>query len=191
MQPPAADVALYRDALRDVNTLAQRDLLASWRQFDLSDAAKVRAGLMDVLSGIIAVHHLSAATVAADWYDLQRARAASGRFRAVMAEAPTDARGTVMARWGVAPMFGAAAGVAAPVVLSKISGALQRVVTDGARQTITGSTAKDPTRPGWVRVGVGQCDWCAARIGRVSRSPEFGSHDDDKCDAVPDFGRHF
>ncbi len=190
-RPTPAEVALYRAALRDVNTLAQRDLLTYWRQFDLSDAERVRDGLMDVLPGIIDEHHLSAATVAADWYDIQRADlGAKKRFRAVMAEAPTDARGAVMARWGVSPMFsGTAVDVAAGVVLSKVSGGLQRVVTDGARQTVVGSAVKDTAQVGWVRVGAGGCDWCAKFLDGVVHYTEgydFDAHDHCLCDAVMD-----
>lgn len=191
MPPPKpSEIALYRAALRDVNTLAQRDLIRSWRQFDLTDAIKVRDGLMDVLPGIIDGYHLSAATVAADWYDLQRYElGAKKRFQAIMADAPTDARGVVMARWGVAPMFGETAEAAAPVVLSKIAGGLQRVILNGARQTITTSAVKDPARVGWVRVGNGGCDWCAQYLdGEVhyTEGYDFDAHDHCQCDAVMD-----
>lgn len=189
-RPPQAEIALYRAALRDVNTLAQRDLLTYWRQFELTDAIKVRDGLMDVLPGIIDTHHLAAATVAADWYDIQRHDlGAKGRFRAIMADSPTDARGAVMARWGVGPMFTSdAPDVAASLTLSKIAGGLQRIVTDGARQTITGSVARDPGRIGWARVTSGGCDFCEMLAGRgavySAETATFESHDHCHCDAI-------
>lgn len=189
-RPKPAEVALYRAALRDVNTLAQRDLLTFWRQFDLTDAVKVRDGLMDVLPGIIDDYHLSAATVAADWYDLQRYElGATKRFQAIMAKPPTEARGDVMARWGVGSMFSADPEAAAPTVLSKIAGGLQRAILFGARDTITISAAKDPARVGWVRVGNGGCDWCAQYLdGEVHYSEGYGfdAHDWCQCDAVMD-----
>lgn len=189
-RPPQTEIALYRAALRDVNTLAQRDLLTYWRQFDLTDAVKVRDGLMDVLPGLIDTHHLSAATVAADWYDLQRYQlGATKRFQAVMAEAPTDGRGAVMARWGVEPMFSADPEAGAATTLTKIVGGLQRVVINGARQTITGSVFKDPARIGWVRVGNGECDWCSDLLdGEVHyvEGYDFEAHDHCRCDAVMD-----
>lgn len=190
-RPSTADVALYRGALRDVNALAQRDLLTYWRQFDLTDAVKVRDGLMDVLPGIINTHHLNAATVAADWYDLQRyLLGAKRRFRAIMADAPTDGRGAVMARWGVAPMFGGEPdAAAAATTLVKIAGALQRVTLNGARQTITRSVGNDPARVGWVRVGTGECDWCQQYLDGVVHFTEgydFAAHDHCQCDAVID-----
>ena len=146
---------------------------------------------MDVLPDLINTHHLTAATVAADWYDLQRYDlGVKKRFSAVIAEAPTDARGLVMARWAVGPMFGAG-DTAAPVVLVKVAGALQRVITDGARLTITGSTAKDPARVKWARVGAGECDFCQMLIGRGAvygrDTADFESHDHCACSAVPDF----
>ncbi|MDB5716441.1 MAG: hypothetical protein JWO15_3838 [Sphingomonadales bacterium] len=153
----------------------------------MGDAIAVRDGLMDVLPGLINTHHLTAATVAADWYDLQRHNlGVKKRFSAVVAEAPTDARGLVMARWAVGPMFGAGE-TAAPVVLVKVAGALQRVIQNGARQTITGSTASDPGRVGWLRVGNGECDWCQQYLdGEVhyAEGYDFDAHDHCQCDAV-------
>lgn len=192
-RPSLAEIALYRAALRDVNTLAQRDLLTSWRQFDLSNADKVRDGLMDVLPNLITDYHLTAATVAADWYDIQRhALGAKKKFQAVMASPPKDARGVVMARWGVGPMYGdSAPDIAAPLVLSKVSGGLERLVLNGARDTITGSTAKDPGRVGWARVTSGGCDFCEMLADRGAvydeAAADFEAHDHCSCSAVPVF----
>ena len=190
-RPPQSEVVAYRAALRDVTTLAHRDLLMAWRQFDRTNAARLRDALMDILPGIINGYHLSAATVAADWYDLMRAElGVRGRFEAIMAEPPTEARGGIMARWGVGPMFGADPAVAAPVVLTKIAGGLQRVITDGARQTITTSAVNDPARVGWVRVGHGECDWCKQYLdGEVHyvEGYDFDAHDWCRCDAVMEF----
>lgn len=145
---------------------------------------------MDVLSAIIATHHLSAATVAADWYDLQRYElGARGRFRAIMADPPTDARGEVMARWAATPMFTSDSAAAAPVVLAKVSGGLQRVILNGARLTITRSSINDPARVGWVRVGNGECDWCQQYLDGTVHYVEgydFKAHDNCQCDAVLD-----
>ncbi len=194
MRPPPREVALYRAALRDVNTLAQRDLLTFWRRFDLTDAVRVRDGLMDVLPGIIDGYHLSAATVAADWYDIQRLEAQVGkRFQAVMADVPTKERSQVLARWSVGPYFvDQAPEVAAPLALSKVSGAVQRLIADGARRTIIESAARDPKRVGWARETDGDsCEFCQMLAGRgavyTSASADFESHDKCGCVGVPEF----
>jgi hypothetical protein len=98
---PQSEVALYRAALRDVNTLAQRALLDVWRSFDFSDAKRVQDALTDELPGIIATHHGVAATVAADWYDLMRLESdVPGRFDAVVAEPPSLGRAVALVgRW--------------------------------------------------------------------------------------------
>jgi hypothetical protein len=184
---PQSEVALYRAALRDVNTLAQRALLDVWRSFDFSDAKRVQDALTDELPGIIATHHGVAATVAADWYDLMRLESdVPGRFDAVVAEPPSLGRAVALAGWAVGPLFGAEPNPT--IALSKLSGGLQRTVVNGARETITASSVADPRRPGWTRVGSGRCDYCRERIGLHIRSSEiFESHDACGCVAVPAF----
>lgn len=184
---PASEVALYRGAMRDVNTLAEAALRRAWEQLDPTDAESARDGLLDVLPGIVSAYHVTAATVTADWYDLMREDAGvRARFTAVTPPPPDPERARVLARWGVGPLFSAAP--APGVVLSKLTGGLQRVITDGARETITVSSTRDPARPGWQRVGTGRCDYCRARIGlHIRNSTIFESHDACGCVAVPAF----
>jgi hypothetical protein len=188
MPLPAREVALYRAAMRDVSTLAESELLTYWRQFDLSAATKVRDGLLDVLPGLVNTYFLSAASVSADWYDLMRLEAGvRKRFAAVMPDAPTDGRAEALARWSVAPLFSDSPAV--DIALVKVLGGLSRTVLNGARETVVQSTRADPARVGWRRVGAGGCDYCRARIGTVvyEASVDFESHDNDHCDAVPEF----
>jgi len=187
MALPASEIALYRWAMRDVNTLAQADLVRRWRQFDLTDAENVRDGLLDTLPAIVAGYHVSAATVAVDWYDLMRANAGvRRRFEAIMPDPPDTSRAHALARWGVTPMFSADPNPT--IALSKIAGGLQRVITDGAREAITVSSTQDPARPGWQRVGTGRCNYCRERIGlHITNSTIFESHDACGCVAVPRF----
>jgi hypothetical protein len=176
--------------MRDVNALAQRDLLRSWRQFDLSDAAGVRDGLMDTLPKIAGGYHLASSTVAADWYDIMRHDAqVKKKFSAVMPPGPKQSRIEALSRWGVGPLF--AADPRPDIALSKISGGLQRIVNDGARQTIVDSSLADPSRVGWERVTSGGCDFCEMLASRGAvygaESANFDSHDHCQCDAVPEF----
>lgn len=188
---PASDVAQYRRALRDVNTLAQRDLLAQWRAFNLTDAAAVTAGLLDTLPSLVDGYFVVASTVAADWYDVVRAQAgARRRFTAIPAEPPDVSRAEALARWAVGPLF--SADPKPDVALSKLAGGLQRVVTTGARETVRVSSIQDPAARGWQRVtSSGSCDFCTmlARRGAVyaEASVSFDSHDACHCDAVPAF----
>lgn len=191
MRPPPAEVALYRSALDDVATVANGALLASWRSFDLADAAAAQAGLRDTLPRLIEDHHLMAAGVAADWYDLIRAQLASSRrgFAAVMAEAPDRGRADALAGWAVGPLY---SGAPEPgKALTRAAGGLQRTILAGARDTILGSTRRDPARPRWARVTSGGCDWCEMLADRgavyASDTVSFEAHDWCGCSAVPDF----
>ncbi len=178
-----AEITRFRAAVRDVETLAQRDLTRLWRQFDLTDATQVRDALADTLPDLIGGYHLAAGAVAADWYDLMRLeQEVPGRFQAIIAEGPTRERATALAGWGVGPLFGATDGAAAGLALSKVAGGLQRTIADGARSTIVTSAFSDPARVGWSRVTSGGCDFCLmlARRGAVYRSEDgadFASHD--------------
>lgn len=188
---PASEVRQYRQALRDVNTLAQGALLTQWRQFNLNDAAQVTAGLLDTLPGLVDGYFVVSSTVAADWYDLVRAQAgARRRFTAIPAEPPDPSRAEVLARWAVGPLF--SADPKPDLALSKLAGGLQRVVATGARETVRVSSVQDPAAKGWQRVTSGNsCDFCTMLAGRGAvyseASVAFDTHDACHCDAVPAF----
>lgn len=187
MLPPRNEVALYRAAMRDVDTLAQADLAALWRTLNPAEAKATEAGLAKGLPAIIASYHLAAASVTADWYDLVRADAGiRSSFQAIIPEPPDAGRSVILAGWAVSPLFGVARPDAA---LAKVSGGMQRVILDGARQTVTVSAARDPARPAWQRVASADaCAYCADRAGiRMSDDVVFESHDACGCSAVPDF----
>lgn len=191
MALPASEVREYRQALRDVNTLAQGALVAQWRQFNLDDAAAVTSGLLDTLPALVDGYFVVSSTVAADWYDLVRAQAGvRRRFVAIPAEPPDRSRAEVLARWAVGPLF--SADPRPDVALSKLAGGLQRVVTTGARETVRVSSVQDPGARGWQRVtSGGSCDFCTMLAGRGAvyseASVAFESHDRCGCTAVPAF----
>lgn len=187
----AVEVAEYRAALRDVETLARAALVARWREFDLAAALAVTTGLLDTLPGLVNGYFVVAATVAADWYDAVRARAGvRRRFAAVLAGPPDVSRVEALARWGVGPLF--SADPRPDVALSKLSGGLQRVVASGARETVRVSSVRDPAARGWQRVtSAGSCDFCAMLASRgavyTEESVQFDTHDACHCDAIPAF----
>lgn len=191
-QPPPAEIALYRQALRDADTLAQRDLLEQWRRMDFSNPTEARDALMEIVAGLVGTYYLMTATVAADWYDLGRhAAGVRKRFTAVIPEPPDPSRSQALVRWGLTPLFTPGVDPNSQLALSNVSGGLQRVVNSGARDTIVRSSRADPQRVGWVRVGTGECDWCQQYLdGEVHyiEGYDFDAHDRCQCDAVPYYG---
>lgn len=188
----SADLDQLRSALRDVSTLAQRDLLRTWRELDLTDARTVRDALMDVLPALTGGYKLAAATAAAEWYDMMRLESeVPGSFTALVPEdPPTTERIAALAGWGVGPLFGDADPATA---LSKIGGGVQRIVVDGGRDAIRFSTFADPQARGWQRVASPTaCAFCRLLAGRgavYSRAGvDFGAHDWCTCGVAPAWG---
>jgi hypothetical protein len=179
-----AEISVYRSALQDVNALLQRVLRSFWAGVDPEKAIAARNDLEDFLPDVLVDYHQAAAAVAADWYDLNRT--GRGKFDAIMPEPPEPERAEILARWAVSPLFSAQPD--SDAALSKLGMASQRLVLDGARDTIMVSSVKDPSKPGWIRIGTGDCDFCKERLGqRTTTSTIFDSHDGCGCGAVPGF----
>lgn len=188
-----ADLELHQQALGDLTTLAQRDLLAFWRTLDHGDAAAVLAALEDVLPDLIATYGTAAAALAADWYDDLRDQAApDGTFVAAPADPAPAERAAVLARWAVGPLFGAEPD--AGLALSRLAGGVQRTVAGTDRATIESNIDADPASPRYARhASANACAFCAlvATRGPVYRSEASAGakyHDHCHCIAVPDWG---
>lgn len=161
--------------------LADRDLSRLWRM--VSQGASAEVALRDLLPSIVVEYGQAGAALAADWYDDQRDKAAArGRFSAI----PLDADDR-----GAQSLIGWALDTATDdaTLQALILGGVQRRVADHVRLTVTGSAVTDPAAGGWVRVGVGECDWCQQYLDGEVRTVayDFPAHDFCNCDAVPAF----
>jgi hypothetical protein len=176
---------------RDVATLvslARNDLRLLLAPLDTAEA--VRDALLLSLPDLVDLYGSAAATLAADWYeDLRADEEIRGRFTATPATLPDAGRSEALARWAVDPMF-----TADPdklKALERASGGLQRIIANGSRETIAGSSIDDLKANGWQRTGRGACGFCAMLISRGSvyteSSAAFASHDHCNCSAVPAF----
>jgi hypothetical protein len=151
-------------------------------------------------------------TLAADFYDeLRDAAAPSSVFAAEPGEAGVAEQVRGSSDWAVQPLFPHAEDVldadgnvvgsrevaANPsLALSRFKSSTQRLVQDWGRQTIIDASERDPSRPGWARMPIGEtCKWCRML---ASRGAVYGSaekalhredggtfHDDDDCQPVP------
>lgn len=161
--------------------LAERDLNRLWQLVAAGASAEV--ALHDLLPAVITEYGAVGAAMAAEWYDQQREKvAARGRFTAMPIE-PND-RGThALIGWALTTATDDAA------LKTMILGGTQRRIADHARLTITSSAVADPAAEGWVRVGVGECNWCKKYLdGEVRTIPyDFPAHDSCKCHSIPAF----
>lgn len=174
---------MARTALRaetsKVVSLADRDLSRLWRL--VSEGASAETALRDLLPAIVREYGTLGAALAAEWYDSQRVKAgARGLFTAVPIEA--DDRGAqALVGWALSTAQDDDS------LKQLILGGVQRRILDHTRLTITSSSVADPAANGWVRVGVGECDWCQQYLDGEVRSVayDFPAHDFCRCSAVP------
>lgn len=174
----------HRADVAELTRLAENDLNILFRQFGSFDEA--RSGLLDTLPRLAEIYGSAAATLGADWYDdLRDASGARGRFRAIPAELPDRGRTDSLAKW--------AAGTAhnLDTMLPLVVGGAQRIIANADRESVRFSAIQDQDRRvGWMRMGVGECDWCKQYLdGEIHyiEGYDFPAHDNCKCFAAPHF----
>ncbi|MGW3888898.1 VG15 protein [Micromonospora chokoriensis] len=188
-----ADVAAFRATQADLVTLALAELAEWWEQLLAALTGDVPVARIETFtSDLVAVFGDAAALAAVDWYDELRDQAdVRGRFRARMADPAPQGQAEAVARWAVGPLFGAQPDQRQ--ALEHLSGGVQRLVLQPARQTIADSVDEDPADARWARVPSGRttCAFCRllASRGAVYHSEETagglanGYHGE--CDCVP------
>jgi hypothetical protein len=196
MRAPAALTARNRRDLLAIRAVVLRRLqvlwpsfrpddLASWDRFNYLASVLVRAGNRD------------AAGIAARYFEQCRTAAAvPGVVVPQLAlEPPMDMLARSLTATGLVGTIRAlSVGYSEDAALAngfvRLAGAATRYVLDGARDTITASTARDPRAPRWQRVtGGNPCDFCQMLEGRGAVYSEetagFESHDHCVCSAEP------
>ncbi len=168
----------FRRIIRDLNLDAQRDLQAIWRSVGGDPAA-----LAEILAELVQTYGEAAAALSADWYDELRAdTGVRAGFTAVVPE-PREPGTSALVRWA------AAEATTENAFRSLIAGGIQKRITNYSRNVITTSSVQDPRASGWMRIGSGECGFCAMLISRgavYSKSTvDFASHDHCKCGAAP------
>lgn len=176
-----------RSDLALLTSLAASDLAHTWAQVHTPEEAK--AALNDVLPGLLVLYAAAAGTVGADWYDdLRESQGVGGSFRAIVPVPPADLGAAELAGYGIGPLFGKAPDWSAAKTL--IAGGVQRRIVNSPRASVVHSSLADPHARGWVRVGVGECDWCQQYLdGEVHyvQGYDFLAHDHCQCTASPVF----
>lgn len=171
-----------RDETSRVVDLADRDLRRLWRLVE--NGADAGEALHDLLPAIVIEYGALGAAMAAEWYERERLQAdARGAFVPV----PFDATDR-----GAHALVGAALATARSdnSLRVLVLGGVQRRIADHVRLTATNNAVADPGAKGWVRVGAGECDWCAQYIDGVVRTVagyDFDAHDNCRCSVTVAF----
>jgi hypothetical protein len=173
----------FRREVRDLGIEANKDVAILWRS--LEDARGSKDALFDVLPELVAAYHGAAAAVAADFYDdVRDAAEVRGAFTPILLD-PPDLGTDELVKWSLATAKDGEA------FQSLIAGGVTRRISNGARDVVTRSSIADPKAKGWMRVGAGNCDFCAMLISRGAvyseSTVDFASHDHCNCGAAPAF----
>lgn len=181
----------HRRAVSAICLLTEQEQSAIWARLTGLSADQVRDALFELIPALAEKYGAMAATIAADFYDQAREQAmVRGRFAAVPADVPGRARFESMVRWGVGPLYSGTPDRDA--ARTRVVGALQLVVSNVARDTVTTNSVRDPAADGWRRVARGGgCPFCRMLVGRgdVYRKDTagFASHEHCHCVAAPAF----
>lgn len=167
----------------------EADLTKFWARLNLSKVDAATNALADYVPLLTQKYGQVAGTVAADWYELVRADAKvkGAKYRALVADPVSEevSRKSVQSAavflWTPEP----------DRTLRALTGTVGRHALQAGRDTITVNSVRDKAARGWVRVGNGECDWCANLIdGEIHYVEGYGfdAHNRCKCAAVPAFG---
>lgn len=190
----AADLA-YRTAMLDVVVgAAAEDLGGVYRSLLSDPVERAAMGLREVVPQVAEAYGSVAGENAAIWYeDVRPAGARTFRPQPVTPASLADVKG--LTTWAATPLFsGDVAGA-----WERVSGLLQKSVTDFDRATIDGNIERDPLGPTWRRhANADACAYCAY-MAVVLDQPNYETaakkyHDTCRCvpvmqfpgDALPD-----
>lgn len=186
-----------RESLFTVTELAVQELAPIWKL----PPTDITQALFDVVPGIVQKWNLTAASVAADWYDnIRETEAIPGHFTAIVPDLG-DQGAQALAGWG-AEAFKAPA-EHEPVDLDRLTpiesardrveGGLQKRLVNAANLTVTESSKADPKARGYMRrTRPGACKFCLMVASRgavyTKASATFACHEHCYCEAVPAWG---
>lgn len=186
------EVERLRQAQGGIGVMVRRDLAGFWSSLNLNRPERARDALLAFVPALVQTYGESAAVVAADWYDEQRAmERVPGRFRAAMAAPPPTPYVQQRVRFAAQHLFTDAPGQ----MLAFLDGAAEKYALQAGRDTIQQSSVADPRAVGWHRetrpsesfvAGCGFCNVLAGRGGVYKwETAPFAAHDDCHCVAVP------
>lgn len=170
--PALSEIRAHQRAVDDLATLSLAELVAFWRTLDTADAAASTVAMREFLPALFDSYVPMSAELGALFYDDLRAAAnADGVFLAEHAPGPAAGRVQALTGWGMAPLFREAPDAAR--ALSLLSGGVQRIVSDGARETVAMNADGDPVGTTYARhASANACAFCALL---ATRGDAYGS----------------
>lgn len=157
----------HRDELDAILAFLAAELATQWPRFTAgAAAASIQAALVDLSVDIVERYGEMAAGAGADWYEEMRAEAnVRGQFTVAPVVSVNHDQIVGNVGYALGPLLGATVDDAA--ALSRLDGALQRLVLDAERETVLAAVEGDPARPRWYRyASATACAFCAMLSSR-------------------------
>lgn len=188
----AASVARWRKAQAGLTVLLLRDLRGLRRLIDPQRLQTTVPTWIEAVTAVVARYSEVAATLAADFYDGERAAASvSGTFTVPLAGAPPGEQTSNSLRWATKDLWprdevDATVAQLEPLdvrleaAMTKADGATQRLVADRGRTTIRQAVDGDPGAVAYARAAaLGACSFCKlmASRGAVYRNAQTAGRD--------------
>lgn len=179
----AADLEYRRASLDMVVGAAQEDLGGLWRSLLNDPVERAAMGLREAVPAVAEAYGQAAAGNAAVWYqDVRPAGARAFRPEVFVPASLAEVEG--LTTWAATPLFSND-----PVsAWERMSGLLQKTITDHDRVTVEENATRDPAAFGWRRrASADACAYCAY-MAVVLDQPDYETaaknyHDD--CNCVP------
>lgn len=188
------DVAAQQQAAQiGLVGLLTDNLTQLWPALDLKRLPQSLTQLKAAVAALVQQYGMASASLAADFYDTQRAAAdVTGRFTVTPSEPASVQQVDQVIGWATKGLWSQTPDVSAAQTL--VTGAVDKMVIDTGRQTIVDAVHRDTEARGWARVTrPGACSFCrllATRgaVYKTKASGGFQAHDHDHCFVEPLFG---
>lgn len=187
-----ADVDRLNRANNVVLRLVRRDLDQLFLSLPLNRPEAARDVLLQVVPSLVAKYGELAGVAASEWYEELQSKTSVRASRPVVAPMNNSVAVAGSVRFAAGHLFTDAPNK----TLHVLSGALQRHVLYGSRETVRRNVSQDRSRPRWARVPSGAitCAFCLVMASRgfAYHSEESAGHmnsyhDDCDCMIVPEW----
>lgn len=153
----------YRRALNQLATVSFAQAKALLSQIEDANPILFRDRLLEAFPLVAAPYMTAAGDLSAAWYEEMRAESVGGSYAASSAVESAPEAMESLVRYAVTPLFQGSSST----VLGLLAGGMQRLVANGARDTIYDNVMADRVRVGYARIPrSGCCAFCGLLASR-------------------------
>ena len=159
----ASEVNDYRKAINQLCTVSFVQAKSLLAELEDVNPLLLRDRLLEAFPSVIAPYMTAAGDLSAAWYEEMRAESVGGAFAASTSVEVAPESVESLVRYSVTPLFQGSSST----VLALLAGGMQRLISNGARDTIYDNVMNDRVRVGYARIPrPGCCAFCGLLASR-------------------------